>query len=70
MYSSLREDYDGYFSAVGKIYFALHDLIITSALTDSDRKSLWLVRVKTSAFSYDTKQVPVSNGRIKQGIIM
>jgi len=69
-HSSILEDYEGYFGSIGKVYFAFYNINFVSELPEVDHRNFWVVRLKTSAFSYDTKQVQTSDARIKQGIIL
>ena len=69
-HSTIRDDYEGYFGSVGKVYFAFHQIKFTVELSPADHNNFWVLRLKTSAFCYDTKQVQTSDTKIKQGVIL
>ena len=69
-HSTIRDDYEGYFGSVGKVYFAFHQIKFTAELSPADHNNFWVLRLKTSAFCYDTKQVQTSDTKIKQGVII
>lgn len=69
-HSHFRDDYVGYFGSVGKVYFAFYELKFAVEMAEEDKHSFWVVRLRTSAFSYDTRQVQNKDTKIKQGIIM